>query len=235
MARTKAEVRRWLEARVGTTVADKSDARLNGQCVALIKGLMEYLGVPNPYAARGNARDAGDSYIAQGIGTNGKGWLTIVVNRNMAGSFGHIWVDLKSEANYEQNGAVALRVTKNTRPISQGQQFINFDKWIKNSKGDDMLTRNMFNVILRFRVARGGTKPDKYVGKVTAQEFDERIEKSSEFKRLVEEAKKPDYDISQHAPRAIREAYNSVNRTPTVPPPPVVEYEKVNETLYRRK
>ena len=134
--RTKAEVRAYLNSKVGHTCVDKSDARLNGQCVCLIKNLMEFLGVPNPYGARGNAKDAGDTYIAQGIGTPGRGWLTICVNRSMGGGYGHIWADLLDEGNYESNGAIALVTTKNTRPVAQAQQFINFDKWVQ---GDNVM------------------------------------------------------------------------------------------------
>ena len=134
--RTKAEVRAFLNSKVGYTCVDKSDARLNGQCVCLIKNLMEFLGVGNPYAARGNAKDAGDTYIRQGIGTAGRGWLTICVNRGMGGGYGHIWVDLLNEANYESNGAIPLVTTKNTRPVSQAQQFINFDQWVQ---GDNVM------------------------------------------------------------------------------------------------
>ena len=134
--RTKAEVRAFLNSKVGTTCIDKSDARLNGQCVSLIKSLMEFLGVNNPYAARGNAKDAGDTYIRQNIGTAGRGWLTVCVNRNMGGGYGHIWVDLLNEANYESNGDIPLVTTKNTRPIGQAQQFINFDQWVQ---GDNVM------------------------------------------------------------------------------------------------
>lgn len=152
MARTKAEVRAFLDSKVGHTCTDKSNADLNGQCVSLIKNLMDFLGVPNPYGARGNAKDAGDIYIAQGIGTSGRGWLTICVNRDMGGGYGHIWVDLAGEANYESNGARALVTTKNTRPISQGQQFINFDKWI-TGESTAMIIQNEDNWYGRFRKA----------------------------------------------------------------------------------
>lgn len=135
MARTRAEVRAFLDSQVGKMPQHPAPYQdLSGQCVTLTKVLMDFLGVPNPYAARGNARDAGDTYIRQGIGTSGRGWLTIVVNRDMGYiggvRYGHIWIDLTNEANYESNGARALYTTKNTRPISQGQQYINFDKWI---------------------------------------------------------------------------------------------------------
>lgn len=129
MARTKQEIRNWLNAQVGQSL-DANCGNLQGQCVSLIKALMNFLGAPNPYAARGNATDADNAYVAQGIGINGRGWLTICVNHNFAGGYGHIWVDLLNEANYEQNGAVALRVSKNTRPVTQAQQFVSFDKWV---------------------------------------------------------------------------------------------------------
>lgn len=132
--RTKQEVRDFLNSQVGRSVNAKS-APYQGQCVSLIKALLEFLGVPNPYRARGNARDAGDTYVREGIARNGSGWLNVVVNRTMGRiggvTYGHIWIDLANEANYEQNGAKALVTTKNTRPISQGQQIINLDKYIK--------------------------------------------------------------------------------------------------------
>lgn len=144
MARTKAEVRAFLDSKVGSIVPHPGYPDLNGQCVTLTKALMEFLGVPNPYKARGNARDAGDTMLREGIAKNGKGWLTVVVNRDMGliggVRYGHIWVDLQGEANYESNGARALYTTKNTRPLSQGQQFINLDQWI--SEGDEMITKD---------------------------------------------------------------------------------------------
>ena len=155
MARTKAEVRQFLDSLVGHVCVDQSDKRYNGQCVCLIKNLMDFLGVPNPYAGRGNAITAGDAYIAQNIGEAGRGWLTVCVNRDMGRlfvdgrwqTFGHIWADLKDEANYESNGAKALTVTKNTRPISQAQQFVNFDKWIE----EDDVIKNTNHVKILFR------------------------------------------------------------------------------------
>lgn len=140
MARTKAEIRAFLDSKVGSIVPHPGYPDLNGQCVTLTKALMEFLGVPNPYKARGDAINAGDTYLREGLGTPGKGWLTIVVNRDMGYidgvHYGHIWIDLQGEANYESNGRRALYTTKNTRPLSQGQQFINFDKWVKE---EDMI------------------------------------------------------------------------------------------------
>lgn len=135
MARTKQEIRNWLDSQVGKKVKDKSNSDFDGQCVALIKALLEYVGAPDPYKARGNAKDAGDSYVREGIAEAKDGWLRVVVNRDMGRiggkTYGHIWVDLANEANYEQNGAKALLTTKGTRPYSQKQQVVNLDKYIK--------------------------------------------------------------------------------------------------------
>lgn len=134
MARTKQEVRDFLNSQVGKKVNAKAGI-YNGQCVSLIKALLEFLGVANPYGARGNAKDVGDTLLREGIAKNGSGWLNVVVNRSMGNIggvvYGHVWLDLSNEANYEQNGSRALLTTKNTRPISQGQQIINLDKYIK--------------------------------------------------------------------------------------------------------
>lgn len=146
MARTKAEIRAFLDGQVGTIAPHPGYPDLNGQCVTLTKALMAFLGVPNPYAARGDAINAGDTYLRQGLGTPGKGWLTIVVNRDMGYiggvHYGHIWIDLQGEANYEANGARSLYTTKNTRPISQGQQFVNFDQWVIDGGIDEMITKD---------------------------------------------------------------------------------------------
>lgn len=130
MARTKAEIRAFLDSQVGKRVNAKCGS-LSGQCVSLIKALFEFLGVANPYAARGNAKDAGNNYVKQGIARAGDGWLRICVNPHMGGGYGHIWIDLKDETNYEQNGARALTTTKGTRPISNAKQIINLDNWIQ--------------------------------------------------------------------------------------------------------
>lgn len=146
MARTKQEVRSFLNSQVGQSVNAKTGA-LRGQCVSLNKALLEFLGVPNPYAARGNAKDVGDNYVKQGIAQKGDGWLRVCVNKSMGRingvTYGHTWLDLKDEANFEQNGAKALRTTKNTRPIQQAQQIVNLDQWlIPESKTKDSLGAN---------------------------------------------------------------------------------------------
>lgn len=137
--RTRAEVRAFLDSQVGKIPQHPAPYNtgannLSGQCVTGVKVLLDFLGVPNPYAARGNAKDCGDTMLRQGIAKPNHGWLTIVVNRDMGYiggvHYGHIWIDLWGEANYESNGARALYMTKNTRPYTQGQQYINLDQWI---------------------------------------------------------------------------------------------------------
>lgn len=141
MARTRQEVRDFLNSQVGQKVNAKAGI-YNGQCVSLIKALLEFLGVPNPYAARGNAISVNDTLLREGLAAPGGGWLTIIVNRDMGriyengrwNNYGHIWIDLNNEANFEQNGARALITTKNTRPRSQGQQEVNLDRYIKKEE-----------------------------------------------------------------------------------------------------
>lgn len=134
MAKTKAEIRKWLDSQVGKKVNSKAGI-YNGQCVSLIKALLEFVGAPDPYKARGNAKDVGDTLLREGIAKNGDGWLRVVVNRGMGViggvTYGHIWIDLANEANYEQNGAKALHTTKGTRPYSQRGQVVNLDKYVK--------------------------------------------------------------------------------------------------------
>lgn len=196
MARSKAEVRQYLERAIGQSI-DANCGEYQGQCVSLIKGLMNFLGVPNPYAARGNARDCGDTLLKQGIANNGSGWLTIVVNRDMGlidgVRYGHIWVDLANEANYEQNGRTALRTTKNTRPISQGQQFINLDKWIS---GEDMPIPDADNYYWRY-----GQKLSTFVRgrQLSREEFRKALVGVSDLRAVEILSDDPEADRTQHA------------------------------------
>ena len=130
MARTLNEVIGYLDGLVGSVPPDLSNRSLDGQCVALIKNLLSFLGAPNPYAARGNARDVANAYVNQGIASPSDGRLRVCVNPSMGGGYGHVWVDINGIANYESNGARALHATKNTRPINQARQIVNLDKWL---------------------------------------------------------------------------------------------------------
>lgn len=205
--KTKAEVRAFLDSQVGKRVNPKAGV-LNGQCVTLVKALMEELGVPNPYAARGHAKDVGNRYVADGIAENGKGWLTVCINPKMAAPYGHVWIDLAGEANYEQNGAVALTTTKNTRPISHARQFVNFDKWIKEPPKEvkEVVTFRELEVLYRLYfgipVSEHGKK--YYLGKKTFEEVQDIMVNSKEYKALVEKRGQSQIGFSEHLPTALR-------------------------------
>lgn len=211
MARTKNEIRAFLDSQVGNKVNVKCGI-YNGQCVSLIKALLEFLGVPDPYAARGNAKDVGDTLVRQNIAENGKGWLTVVVNKSMGNingvTYGHIWIDLTGEANYEQNGARALHTTKNTRPISQGQQFVNLDKWLKEEV--HMVSKNGLYRITRFYLGRDPSAAEeaKYVGKVTDDQAAAAVAGSQEYantiKALSGASKGVKQAVMNHLPARLR-------------------------------
>lgn len=128
--RTKKEVIDFLEKLVGTTVVCKGNASLNGQCVSLIKSLMEFLGAPNPYKARGHAKSCISAYLSEGIAKPGIGFLSVFSNKNMAGSYGHIWCNA-GDGNgtyYESNGQKPLIVTKGK--TYSYDMVCNFDQYI---------------------------------------------------------------------------------------------------------
>lgn len=164
MARTKQEVRNWLNAQVGKQV-NASAGIYNGQCVSLVKALLEYLGAPNPYKARGHAKDYADTLLREGIAKNSDGWLRVVVNRNMGKiggvTYGHIWIDLANEANYEQNGAIALRTTKNTRPYSQRQQVVNLDMYIEGDTPVEKSNETIAREVLVGKWGNGVVRQEK--------------------------------------------------------------------------
>lgn len=171
MTKTEAQIVAFLNSIVGDSVNAKC-GKYQGQCVSEIKAVLEFLGVPNPYAARGNATDCADTLLRQNIAENGKGWLTVVVNHDMGYidgvHYGHIWIDVKGVANYEQNGARALHVTKNTRPISQGQQFVNLDKWIQK---EDIVKPTRQQVIDRFNKHLGGKPSEEQIKHYVARDI----------------------------------------------------------------
>ena len=195
MARTKQEVRNFLNSQVGQRVNAKAGI-YSGQCASLIKALLEFLGAPDPYAARGHAKDYGDTLLRQGIATNARGWLNVVVNRGMGViggvTYGHIWIDLAGEANFEQNGARALCTTKNTKPISQGQQIINLDKWI----GEEMTIPDADNYYWRY-----GQKLATFVRgrQLSRDEFRRYIAGQSDLRAVEILSDDPEADRTQQA------------------------------------
>jgi GH24 family phage-related lysozyme (muramidase) len=130
MARTIGEVRSFLDGLIGKVTPDKSNSALNGQCVSLIKNLLEFVGAPNPYAARGNAKDIPSTYVSQGIAKVGSGTLNIAVNRNGGYGYGHVWVKIGSDS-WQANWA-GFPVKKNVGedPITN---ILNLDQWLSAS------------------------------------------------------------------------------------------------------
>lgn len=141
--KTLAEVENYLNSIVGLKLECPNNRSLDGQCVTEIKCLMQFLGCPDPWKARGNARDVGDNYLRDGICENRQGQLNVCVNRDYAGGYGHVWIDLSGVGNWESNGAKALTVTKNTRPITEAQQIITLDKWLSQTTITDWNTKGI--------------------------------------------------------------------------------------------
>lgn len=128
--RTKAEIRQYLDSCVGHVIMCPNNRALDGQCVSLIKALLSYLGAPKPWKARGNAKDYANNLVSEGIASKGDGWLRVCVSKSMGRPYGHIWIDLNGETNYESNGAKHLICTKGTRDIKQATQIVNLDKYV---------------------------------------------------------------------------------------------------------
>lgn len=79
---------------------------LDGQCVSLVKWFMaEMSDVPNPQAARGDARYVGKTLVAQGLAVEisydqrRAGDIVCIE----AGTYGHIWVQLSGGRLFEEN------------------------------------------------------------------------------------------------------------------------------------
>ena len=127
MARTIAEVRAFLDSLIGLVTVDKSDGSLNGQCVSLIKNVLEFVGAPNPYVARGHAKDIPVTYVTQGIARTGNGNLNVAVNRYGGDGFGHVWIKI---------GSYTWQANMNGKPVKKNTyedpitDIINLDQWI---------------------------------------------------------------------------------------------------------
>ena len=135
--RTKQEIINFLESKLGTKVRCVGSPSLDGQCVTLIKSLMDFLGVKDPYKARGHGKDAISSYLNEGIADKGLGFISVFSNKNMGGGYGHIWCNA-GEGNgtyYESNGVKPLIVTKGK--TYSYDKVCNFDRYIKQEQKED--------------------------------------------------------------------------------------------------
>lgn len=136
--RTKQEVINFLESKVGTKIPCKGNSSLDGQCVTLIKALMEFLGMPDPYKARGHAKTCISAYLNEGIADKGIGFISIFSNKNMGNGYGHVWCNA-GEGNgvyYESNGAKPLICTKGK--TYKYDNVCNFDRYITDIHVDDI-------------------------------------------------------------------------------------------------
>lgn len=163
MTKTIEEVKTFLDSVIGQTLVDPYDPANNGQCVTLIKHLLEFLGAPNPYAARGNATDFDNSLLTEGIAKNGSGVLNICVDHNspiVNPNYGHIWVSIGSDI-WQSNNRKNLIVTKNDL-IAQLQQVVNLDQWIVPDQGNQNTKKeNEVNPKMIIYQCTGGDVNDK--------------------------------------------------------------------------
>lgn len=98
---------------------------------------MEFLGVPNPYKARGHANTCISAYLNEGIAKQGTGFFSVFSNKSMASGYGHIWCNVGDGAGtfYESNGAKPLIVTKGKTYAYD--MVCNFDKYINLTESND--------------------------------------------------------------------------------------------------
>lgn len=130
MSRTKSEVRAFLDSQIGRKVVCQNNRYLDGQCVTLIKALLNFLGAPNPWKARGNGGGYASRLAADGVARRADGWLRVCSSNRLGRPYGHVWIDLRGETNYESNGARRLIVTKGTRSISLADVIVNLDAFV---------------------------------------------------------------------------------------------------------
>lgn len=131
--RTKKEIVDFLESKVGKGVECKGNPSLDSQCVTLIKALMEFVGVPDPYKSRGHGKDCIAKYLSEGIADKGTGFLSVFSNKDMGSGYGHIWCNAGEGDGiyYESNGSKPLTVTKGK--TYSYDNVCNFDKYIKEA------------------------------------------------------------------------------------------------------
>lgn len=95
----------------GSSNGTMDDGDLTGQCVSLVKWFgAEMCDLPNPGAARGNAKDFGNTLVNQGlayeVAANQRAQGDIVVWQQDGGGYGHIGVLLSGDRVFEQNVAL---------------------------------------------------------------------------------------------------------------------------------
>jgi hypothetical protein len=116
----------------GSSNGTMDDGDLTGQCVSLVKWFgAEMCQLPNPGAARGNAKDFGNTLVNQGLAyevpPNQRQQGDLVVWPQDGGGYGHIGVLLSGDRVFEQNvalpGSSARVVAGNTVYLSRIDPF----------------------------------------------------------------------------------------------------------------
>lgn len=95
----------------GSSNGTMDDGDLTGQCVSLVKWFgAEMCDLPNPGAARGNAKDFGNTLVNQGLAyevpANQRQQGDLIIWPQDGGGYGHIGVLLSGDRVFEQNVAL---------------------------------------------------------------------------------------------------------------------------------
>ena len=101
----------------GSSNGTMNDGDLTGQCVSLVKWFgAEMCNLPNPGAARGNAKDFGNTLVNQGlayeVAPNQRQQGDLVVWPQDGGGYGHIGVLLSGDRVFEENVALPGSATR---------------------------------------------------------------------------------------------------------------------------
>ena len=163
----------WAESRQGiyfpatSYPASSADGDLTGQCVSLLKWFFAQMtDVPNPFAARGDARNVGKTLVAQGLAVEvpyAQRRRGDVITTEY-GTYGHIYLQLSGGRVFEENanaGGAAKRVLSNGTVVYAsriGSETESFRRDVHvyrinsySEKGDDMIedTQRHYDIINR--------------------------------------------------------------------------------------
>ena len=161
----------------GSSNGTMDDGDLTGQCVSLVKWFgAEMCDLPNPGAARGNAKDFGNTLVNQGlayeVAPNQRQQGDLVVWQQDGGGYGHIGVLLSGDRVFEQNvalpGSSARVVAGNTVYSSRidplyanwrrgGARFYRMRNYVGNrpSVSDEQI-RQVYREVLEREADEGG-------------------------------------------------------------------------------
>lgn len=161
----------------GSSNGTMDDGDLTGQCVSLVKWFgAEMCDLPNPGAARGNAKDFGNTLVNQGLAyevpPNQRQQGDLVVWSQDGGGYGHIGVLLSGDRVFEENVALpgsATRVVAGSTVYSSridplyanwrrgGARFYRMRNYVGNrpSVSDDQI-RQVYREVLEREADEGG-------------------------------------------------------------------------------